>query len=1010
MPLSSEDEGRNAPPVELAPRSSSLDADGFVESPLATALSTPSDGMFASEWHLRNIGQTGGTAGIDINVTRVWDDYTGLGISIGVYDDGIDYRHLELDGNYDASKQLLVNGVVSDALPAGWGASSTGGDVHGTAVAGIIAAENNGVGVVGVAYDADLTGVAVLRSTAPTDMLTAINAMEQFDVVNASWSYVGSFVANYSSGTTFWNSFSAGVTEAADLGRGGLGTIVVKAAGNGRAQGDETNYDNFTNDRHVIAVGGIDHKGMVTSSSTPGSSLLVTAPSSNGSVSITTTDLSGAGGQTATDYRTDFAGTSASTPMVSGVVALLLDANPDLGWRDIQEILVLSARRVGGAGATPSGFEEYRWAYNHAENWNGGGLHFSNDYGFGLVDTLAAIRMAETWEARSVSANEVSASQSASPNAAIPDKSTDSVSFTLNLGDTVRIDHVELYVDITHPSRGDLKITLTSPDGTVSTLLDRPKNGSDTTDNLSFKLSSNAFWGETSGGDWVVTVSDGKKGGAGTVNAVTLTTYGDALSANDTYIYTNEYAAVAGDAARATLTDTDGGTDTLNAAAVSANSVIDLRPGGVSTLGGKPLTIAAGALIENAHGGDGGDTIAGNAAANTLAGHRGDDRLSGGAGDDTLDGGDGQDIAVFAGPRANYGWTVDGSGGFIIVDNLTGEGSDRLVGVEILQFSDVQILLSTGEATAPPPAPPPPGPTQPTLTGTTGADSLSGGADNEILQGLEGADSLNGGGGSDRLEGGAGADRLDGGLGADTLVGGSGDDIHYVDNTGDTVVELAGEGADRVYSSLSSYTLGDNLENLTLSGSGGSSGMGNALNNQLVGNSGANQLSGADGNDVIDAGAGADTLQGGAGGDALYGRGGSDVIDGGDGNDTLVGSTGADLMTGGGGADVFDFDTAADSAATAADQILDFMQGFDRIDLATIDAQAGSTTNEAFRLIGQAAFSGGLGELRYQIYDLAGTADDRTVVQGDVNGDGVADFEITLTGRLVSLQASDFTL
>ncbi|MBT9471397.1 MAG: S8 family serine peptidase [Pseudomonadota bacterium] len=985
MPTWSKAEGRNA-----------LQAQPVPETDLVVApLYTPSDGMFASEWHLKNTGQTGGLAGIDLNVTSVWEDYTGQGVSIGVYDDGLDYRHIDLDGNYDASKQLLVNGVVSDALPTGWGTSSTGGDVHGTAVAGIIAAENNGVGVVGVAYDADLTGVAVLRSSAPTDMLTAINAMDRFDVVNASWSYVGSFVANYSGGTAFWNSFAAGVSEAADLGRGGLGTIIVKAAGNGRAQGEETNYDNFTNDRHVIAVGGVDHKGMVTSSSTPGSSLLVVAPSSNGSVAITTTDLSGAAGQTSTDYRTDFAGTSAATPMVTGVTALMLEANPDLGWRDVQDILAYSARRVGGAvGAAPSGYEEYRWAFNHAEDWNGGGLHFSNDYGFGLVDALAAVRLAETWEPHGVSANEISLSRSASPNAAIPDRSTESVSFTLTLTDKVRIDHVELSVDITHPNRGDLKITLTSPDGTVSTLLDRPKNGSDTTDNLTFKLSSNAFWGETSGGNWVVTVSDGKKGGVGTVNSVTLTTFGDEVSGSDTYIYTNEYATVAGDAARSTLSDIDGGVDTLNAAAVSSSSVIDLRPGAASTIAGKPLTLAPGAVIENAHGGDGADTITGNAVANILDGHRGDDRLTGGAGDDRLNGGDGQDTAVYAGVRANYSWTLDASGAVIVVDNVTGEGSDHLVGVEVLQFADVQVVVATGavvEPTPPPTTPPPTTPSQPTITGTDGADSLSGGADNEILLGLCGADTLNGG---------AGADRLEGGMGGDS---------YYVDNTGDAVVEAVGEGLDRVYSALSTYTLTDNVENLTLLGSGGS-GVGNALNNQIVGNSGANQISGGDGADVVDAGAGNDTLQGEAGADALYGRGGADVIDGGDGNDTLVGSTGGDVLTGGAGADIFDFDTAADSTATAPDRILDFTQGADRVDLATIDAQAGSTTNEAFHLVGQAAFSGGLGEVRYQIYDLAGTADDRTIIQGDTNGDRIADFEIVLSGRLTSLQASDFIL
>lgn len=987
-----------------AARDDFVRAEESVDSGLQlTPLAAPTDGLYASEWHLRNTGQTGGTTGIDLNVTGVWTDYTGQGVSIAVYDDGLDYRNVDLDGNYDASRQLVINGVIVDALPASWAAS---GDIHGTAVAGIIAGEQNGLGVVGVAYDADLTGVPVLRSTAPADMLSAINAMDGFDVVNNSWDYVGSFIANYSGGTAYWQSFQAGVREAADLGRGGLGTIVLKAAGNGRSAGEETNYNNFTNDRHVIAVGAVDHKGYVASYSTPGASLLVVAPSSNGSIGITTTDLSGTSGISASDYRSDFGGTSAATPMVSGVAALMLDANPNLGWRDVQEILALSARRVGSAvGAAPTGYEEYRWAYNHAEDWNGGGLHFSNDYGFGLVDAQAAVRLAETWTLGGVSANEVNTSASSTPSAAIPDKSTESVSFNFTLSDTARIDHVELDVGITHPNRGDLKITLTSPDGTVSTLLDRPKNGGDTADNLVFKLSSNAFWGETSGGTWTVTVSDGKKGNVGTVDTLTLTTYGDAITINDTYVFTNEYAGLASDAARSAVEDTDGGIDTLNAAAVTASSVVDLRPGAASTLAGKTLTIANGAWIENAHTGDGADTITGNTLANALYGHRGDDRLVGGGGNDTLDGGAGTDTAVLAGARANYSWTTDAVGVVTVVDNVTGEGVDRLVGVEALQFADIRIDLTTGQTVAPP-APPPP--TLPTLTGADAADNLTGGSESEILRGLDGADTLNGGAGDDQLEGGSGADRLDGGTGADTMTGGGGDDIYYVDNTGDRVVEAPGEGVDRVFSTLATYTLTDNVEHLTLLGSTGLKGVGNGLNNQIIGTTAADQISGGGGNDVIDAGSGHDTLQGDADNDGLYGRGGNDVIDGGDGADTLAGSTGADTLTGGAGADTFDFDTTADSSVSAPDRVLDFVQGLDRIDLATIDAQAGSTSNEAFTFVGQAAFSGQLGQVRYQLVDPAGTSDDRTIIQGDVNGDRIADFEITLVGQVTSLQSGDF--
>ncbi|MGH6781942.1 MAG: S8 family peptidase, partial [Sphingomonadaceae bacterium] len=285
----------------------------------AEPLYMPADSLVSSQWHLVNTGQNGGTPGIDINVTKVWDDYHGTGISVGIYDDGVDYNHADLNDNYDGSKHIVIGGTTYTALPTSLTAS---GDTHGTAVAGIIAAENNGTGSVGIAYDASITGVPILRSTNAADTLLAMAQMGKFDVVNNSWGYSTAFSVNVLSGNSFWTSLADTLASAADTGRGGLGTIIVKSAGNSRSGGHETNYDNFTSDRHVIAVGAVDYKGMVSYYSNPGASLLVSAPSSNLSVGITTTDLSGASGKDAGDYRTDFGGTSAAAPVISGVAAL----------------------------------------------------------------------------------------------------------------------------------------------------------------------------------------------------------------------------------------------------------------------------------------------------------------------------------------------------------------------------------------------------------------------------------------------------------------------------------------------------------------------------------------------------------------------------------------------------------------------------------------------------------------------------------------------------------------
>src|SRR6185295_4665408 len=194
------------------------------------------------------------------------------------------------------------------------------------------------------------------------------------------------------------------------------------------------------------------------------------------------------------------------------------------------------------------------------------------------------------------------------------------------------------------------------------------------------------------------------------------------------------------------------------------------------------------------------------------------------------------------------------------------------------------------------------------------------------------------------LTGLAGSDYLDGGTGADTMTGGTGDDIYVVDNVGDIVNEASGEGTDLVISSVN-YTLGANLERLTLNpGSAALTGTGNALDNFITGNQNNNTLSGLDGNDKIDGGSGDDTILGGNGEDILDGLAGNDnmqggadhdVLEGGDGNDVmdggadddiLIGEAGADTLIGGAGYDTYTYfdpgfgiDTIQDTSAVAGE-------------------------------------------------------------------------------------------
>ena len=290
-------------------------------------------------------------------------------------------------------------------------------------------------------------------------------------------------------------------------------------------------------------------------------------------------------GNNQSDYTSSFGGTSAAAPILSGVVALMLEANPLLGWRDVQEILAYSAQHTGTAiGSGQSGNEQYDWAFNGADNWNGGGLHFSNDYGTGVVDALAAVRLAETWQIQSISANEVSASGSFSGSIAIPDNNPTGVSFSISVASNIDVESIELILQGNHTYMGDLAITITSPDGTVSNLLNLTGGATDL-QSAGWTLTSHAFRGELSSGNWIVNISDNAADDLGTITNLTLNVWGAADITNDVYVYTDEFSDYDGVSGHVTTIADASGTDTINAAAVTSGSTIDLGSG-IATIDG----------------------------------------------------------------------------------------------------------------------------------------------------------------------------------------------------------------------------------------------------------------------------------------------------------------------------------------------------------------------------------------------------------------------------------------
>ena len=478
---------------------------------------TPNDPYFPNQWHLRSTGQTNAAVWNDINVVSVWDNYTGAGVTVGVVDDGLQHTHPDLQTNYDANIDYDFNDLDDDAAPV---LSAT--NDHGTAVAGLIGARgNNSLGIVGVAYESTITGLRLTGVTDITDPDEADAFAHSNNVIhikNNSWGPPDVNLVE-GPGPLALAALSNGVT----VGRSGKGTVYVFAAGNGNDMGDDSNCDGYANSPYTIAVGAVDDSGFQSYYSEPGANLVVCAPSGDWVTQnkLVTTDLLGGNHGYNTnsapdelpdrDYTKRFTGTSAAASIVSGVAALMLEANPALGWRDVQEILLCSARR--NHWADPD------WATNSS------GLHVNHSYGAGLVDAHAAVESARHWTNLPARVSLENAQTGLS--VPIPDDSINGITRTFSFTDTtVRVEHVTVHVDITHAYDEDLELLLTSPGGTVSRLAHVLPSAHIAYQFTNWTFTSVRHWGERAAGDWKVRIADRTADFAGTLNSATVTLYG----------------------------------------------------------------------------------------------------------------------------------------------------------------------------------------------------------------------------------------------------------------------------------------------------------------------------------------------------------------------------------------------------------------------------------------------------------------------------------------------------
>lgn len=436
----------------------------------------PVDPEYPRQWHL----------GADfLNVPAAWSrGYSGKGVLVAVLDDGAQPEHPDLTAAFRRDLSFDINRNCSCT-------ELEEGDDHGTPSAALILGRSNAVCGVGVAPGADLVSVRLLGAlTNDAQEAQAIaTGAPLVDVYSASWGPPDDGRRlegpGWLSSTVLRASVLGNPLYPQLLGRGGLGTIYVWASGNGGLWADNCNYDGWVSSRLTIAVSAVGDDGRPPKYAERCSALITSAPSSGGELGITTADLLGSDGKEPGDCRHNFGGTSAAGPMVAGVVALMLEANPRLSWLDVQRILIQASRPLPADPGTR----------------NGAGLLYSHWFGFGILDAEAAVKLAETYEPTTAS---VVGLEFSSAEVSLPLNPSRTIESSIDVPDDLTVEHAEVVPLIYQRHRGDLAILLESPSGTISVLTEPHKDKN--ADFVDWTLTSTVNWGERSRGLWTLIV------------------------------------------------------------------------------------------------------------------------------------------------------------------------------------------------------------------------------------------------------------------------------------------------------------------------------------------------------------------------------------------------------------------------------------------------------------------------------------------------------------------------
>lgn len=443
------------------------------------------DPLFLEQWHLVNTLYPGN----DVNVKNVWyDGIRGKGVTVAIIDDGLDYELADLAENFSAEGLWDFND--NNALPK----PRLFDDYHGTRCASEVAGVKNDVCGLGVAYESKVAGIRILsgKITAEEEAAAMIYGLEHNDIYSCSWGPTDNGRTVAAPEMVVKKAIVKGIQE----GRLKKGALYVFASGNGGRVGDQCNFDGYTNSIYSITVGAIDFQGNHPSYAETCSAVMVVTYSSGSGEHIHTSDIH-------KKCTTIHGGTSAAAPLAAGILALALQANPELTWRDMQYVSAIAAVPVNE---------------NDGEYQDGAlGQKYSHKYGFGKLDAEKLVEVAKTWKNVKPQAWYYSDVINVEQKAQAPgDSNSETITSSINVTEEEmkvmnleKIEHVTVRVNIGSQTRGKIDVKLISPSGIVSKLAwfrdyDNTNQGLE-----DWTFMSVAHFGEDGIGEWKLEVFSG---------------------------------------------------------------------------------------------------------------------------------------------------------------------------------------------------------------------------------------------------------------------------------------------------------------------------------------------------------------------------------------------------------------------------------------------------------------------------------------------------------------------